>query len=124
MIDVTYLCEVVPQAGDSMDDDDVATIIDVATDELIRLGFEDTTLAGSLAARTLEIALCIHPEGYRDEFGWLDMSRLVAAVDSAVRAAFHAAGVSTPGWPPASDGPRLARRSVSVNERTVDLAGA
>jgi hypothetical protein len=71
--------------------EDLESFLDQVLEELLRLdGVEDSTMSASLAKRTVTIMVTIDapsPEG-------------AAAIGmSAIRAAFHAAGASTPDWP-------------------------
>lgn len=115
-LNVTYRFELVP--GGPFDPSEVERIIEETTEGLIELGYHDAVIGGSMAALRFEIDVAV--QAALDENGWVDVVGLFGEVDSAVRSAIHAAGVSTPGWPPLPDALRLERREVFVAEGEVD----
>ncbi len=64
----------------------VEEIVDKVTDELIILGYDNAVVSASIATKTVRVVQVI------------EMREDYLTLDSALRSAFHAAGVGTPGW--------------------------
>lgn len=124
MLEVTYQCELRPSDETTAIEDDIAAIISATTDELIALGYGDTTIGGSLVTRRFDIDIVVDGAKYNDADGWVDVPRMLADVDSAIRSAFHTAGVSTPGWPVLPNALRFERREINVREADGDSVAA
>lgn len=66
------------------------TIFDTTMSELLKLdGVEDPIMSGSLTTQTVEVTLLASGDS---------ITTAIAAGESALRTAFHSAGVGTPGW--------------------------
>jgi hypothetical protein len=77
--------------GPASTSEDLESFLDQVLEELLRLeGVEDSTMSASLANRTVTIMVTVDTS--------LPELATFAGM-SAIRAAFHAAGASTPDWP-------------------------
>ncbi len=88
-IDIECHFIITPQPGGDLTDGGVETIIDTVTDELIKLGFENVTIGGSVTQRSFDIGMQASGSSFANP---------MIHVDSGLRTAFHAADVATPGW--------------------------
>jgi hypothetical protein len=81
----------VAQEGSASTSEDLESFLDQVLEELLRLdGVEDSTMSASLADRTVTIMVTV-------EQSLPELATYVGM--SAIRAAFHAAGASTPDGP-------------------------
>jgi hypothetical protein len=80
-----------PSTGEEQESFDLESFLDQVLEELLRLeGVEDSTMSASLAEGTVTIMVTVDAP----------LPELATYVGmSAIRAAFHAAGASTPDWP-------------------------
>lgn len=72
------------------DPDHLEAALDRVMEELIRLGVEDPAIGGTLTSGEVEISMTVDAESYEQA-----MSKAMGTL----RAAIHAAEVSTAGWP-------------------------
>ena len=110
-IDSTYNVELIAQPGAVLSDTEVERIIDRTMDELIHLGFENAVISGSVDRRTFELFIPWEEPTFLE---------IVQRIDSAVRSAFHAAGVATPEWPVDQSPVRMERREVTFKDPDID----
>lgn len=81
----------VTKDGPASTSEDLESFLDQVLEELLRLeGVEDSTMTASLADRTVTIMVTV-------DTALPELATYVGM--SAIRAAFHAAGASTPDWP-------------------------
>lgn len=98
-VEVTMKLEVVYQgsllvdpafeAGTPDPEAEIERLFDATMAELVALGAEDPSVCGTITTGTIEISVTVDAES---------LTSAVNAVDTMIRAALHAAGVTTAGW--------------------------
>ena len=72
------------------DPDRLEAALDQVMEELLRLGVEDPAIGGALADGEVEVTMTVHGASVEE---------VLSKAMGTFRAALHAAGFSTPGWP-------------------------
>ena len=111
-IEITYRGTMTVTPDSQSDQVDMAEemdrVLDLTMDELLALtSIEDPIMSGSLAAGDVEVTVTVEAESLSDA---------IVAADSAIRSAFHAAGVFTHGWEDTDQAVRVEWHKVEADD--------